>query len=198
MCGMTREEDVRLAAALGADAAGFIFYEKSKRFISVKQADELMRALPAFMNAVAVVVNPDVALVDEIVEKLPIQYLQFHGDEPPDFCDQFAFPYIKAIPAVSAEAIVSTAQRYAGAKAILLDTPCDSWGGSGKVFDWRAIPPRLDKAVIMAGGLHAGNIREAVSVYHPYAVDVCSGIEAAPGIKDHHQMKLFVQTLGDM
>ncbi|KTD48985.1 N-(5'-phosphoribosyl)anthranilate isomerase [Legionella rubrilucens] len=195
---MTREDEVRQAAAIGADAAGFIFYDRSKRSISIQQAYELMQAMPPLMSAVAVVVNPKTALVDEIVRKLPIQCLQFHGDESPEFCEQFAFPYIKAIPAVSAEAIVRAADHYTAARAILLDTPCDSRGGSGKVFDWRTIPPLLDKAVIMAGGLHAGNVREAVSIYRPYAVDVCSGIESAPGIKDHHQMKLFVQALGDM
>ncbi|STY26490.1 N-(5'-phosphoribosyl)anthranilate isomerase [Legionella taurinensis] len=195
---MTRAEDIRQAAVIGADAAGFIFYDQSKRAISVQQGHELMQAMPPFMSAVAVVVNPEPALVDEIVKKLPIQCLQFHGDESPAFCDQFAFPYIKAIPATSAEAILKAAEQYTAARAILLDTPCDSHGGSGKVFDWRTIPPFLDKAVILAGGLHAGNVREAVSVYRPYAVDVCSGIESAPGIKDHHQMKLVVQALGDM
>lgn len=195
---MTREEDIRQAAAIGADAAGFIFYNQSKRSISVQQACELMQVMPPFMSAVAVVVNPQPALIDDIVKKLPIQCLQFHGDESPAFCNQFAFPYIKAIPAVSAEAILKAAEDYAAARAILLDTPCDSRGGSGKIFDWHTIPPSLDKAVIMAGGLTAGNVREAVSVYRPYAVDVCSGIESAPGIKDHHQMKLIVQALGDM
>lgn len=194
---MTRREDISLAQTLGVDAIGFIFAAESPRCVSISQVKQLLRPSPLFMDTVAVLVNPDVAFVEQILQELPIQWLQFHGEESPEFCEQFNHPYIKAIPAVSTAVIHQAVKNYAGASAILLDTPSSSYrGGSGESFDWHIIPHNLEKPIILAGGLNPLRARQAVSVYKPYAVDVNSGVELSPGIKDHEKMALFVQAIG--
>ena len=131
-----------------------------------------------------------------MLSELPIASLQFHGEESPDFCGQFGRPYIKALPAVSAEYISKAIHTYSTAQAILLDTPADALrGGSGKTFDWGVIPRDLPKPLILAGGLSPENVRDAVNLCEPYAVDVCSGVEASQGIKDKEKMNRFVHVL---
>ncbi|KTD11369.1 N-(5'-phosphoribosyl)anthranilate isomerase [Legionella jamestowniensis] len=195
MCGMTREQDIAYAAALGVDAVGLIFYPKSPRSVSVEQAKKLIQAVPAFLDIVAVMVNPDTSFVKVIVEELPVHYLQFHGDESPKFCTQFKKPYIKAIQAHSSAFINEKCSEYAEAVAILLDTPSTSHGGTGKIFDWTIIPDTLRKPIILAGGLTAKNIEMITNKKSLYAVDVCSGVESSPGVKDHDKMKQFVNAL---
>lgn len=193
MCGMMRLEDIKHAAILGVDAIGLIFYPDSRRFISVSQAKTLSNALPPFVDAVAVFVNPSATWVWEVLHAMPIQYLQFHGDESPEFCTQFSYPYIKAVPATSSQNILNMMHLHSTAKAILLDTPSMSCrGGGGKVFNWTVIPKHSSKPLILAGGLNALNVKEAVSQSNVYAVDVCSGIESSPGVKDYNKMSLFV------
>lgn len=194
---MTRESDIAAAVSLGVDAVGFIFYPASPRAVTLEQAKSLLTAIPPFVAAVAVLVNPDAALVQQILRELPIHYLQFHGAETPEFCQQFAHPYIKAVPASSPESINQAMQQYTQAKALLVDTPSLQHGGSGQSFNWETVPKHRDKPLILAGGLHAGNIKAAIASCHPYAVDVCSGVEAAPGIKDLEKMKAFITSLGD-
>ncbi|WP_454783083.1 phosphoribosylanthranilate isomerase [Legionella sp. WA2022007384] len=196
MCGMTRSEDVAHAINLGVDAIGLIFYPKSARYVSIDQAKVLLKDLPAFVNSVAVLVNPERDLVHQIVEELPIQLLQFHGDESAEFCEQFNMPFIKAIHCNSATYIHQAAQDFATARALLLDTPSEvARGGTGCAFDWKIIPQKLEKPYILAGGLDEFNVLEAIKSCHPYAVDLCSGIEVSPGIKDHGKMSRFMQKL---
>ncbi|KTD16203.1 phosphoribosylanthranilate isomerase [Legionella jordanis] len=195
MCGMTRVKDIEHAHALGVDAVGLIFYAKSPRALSIEQATSLTRNLPAFLNVIAVFVNPDKDLVDNVMNKIPVQALQFHGQEPADFCALFNKPFIKAIPALSRDMILNAQSQYEQAAAILLDTPSSEHGGTGRNFNWDIIPKAFDKPLILAGGLNPGNIREAVSTCSPYAVDVCSGIEKSPGIKDHGKMNELVNAL---
>ena len=196
MCGMTRAEDVAHAITLGVDAIGLIFYPKSPRNITIEKARVLLKNLPPFVDAVAVLVNPEETFVRQIIEELPIQLLQFHGDESPEFCQRFSKPFIKAMQPQTTGQIQQVMQEYGKASAILLDTPSEtSRGGTGIAFDWQIIPQNLPKPFILAGGLNASNILDAIKRSKPYAVDVCSGIEAMPGVKDHIKMNQFVKVL---
>lgn len=196
MCGMTREQDIAHAVALGVDAIGLIFYPKSARYVLIEQAKKLLREVPVFVDVVAVLVNPDSSLVEQVISELPIQWLQFHGEESAEFCSQFKKPYIKAIQASSTITINQLSVEHLHASAILLDTPSATYhGGTGKVFNWDVIPQNFKKPLILAGGLNATNVNTAVAMCSPYAVDVCSGIEASPGIKDHDKMSQFVNAL---
>lgn len=196
MCGMTREEDIAQAEALGVDAIGLVFHPESPRCVSITQAKKLLQKMPVFVDVVAVLVNPSTLLVDEIINELPIVWLQFHGEESPEFCSQFKRPYIKAMQVDSAGAIYKCFADYQSAAAIMLDAPSEtSYGGTGQTFDWGLIPQNLDKPFILAGGLNPENVNVAVSRCSPYAVDVSSGIELAPGMKDHVKMSQFVEAL---
>jgi len=196
MCGMTRVDDIHYAASLGVDAIGLIFYPQSPRYVAIEHAKKLVQDIPAFVDVVAVFVNPELALVNRVIRELPIQCLQFHGDETAEFCDQFTLPYIKALQATSGQAIRESCTTYKQAAAILLDTPSTvSRGGSGQVFDWQLIPEQCTKPIILAGGLNAGNIVAATERVSPYAVDVCSGVESSPGSKDRYKMNQFVTEL---
>lgn len=195
MCGMTCTTDIAHAISLGVDAIGLIFYEKSPRFITIEQAELILQNIPAFVDVVAVFVNSSAEYVTKVVTELPIQLLQFHGNESPEFCAQFNRPYIKTIPATSAKDITQQAESHNKAAAVLLDTPSAQQGGSGIAFDWQVIPRHLSKPLVLAGGLNAENVVSAISSCSPYAVDVCSGIELSAGIKDHSKMNLFVNAL---
>lgn len=196
MCGMTRVEDVAHAISLGVDALGFIFYAKSKRVISIKQAGIILRNLPPFVDAVAVMVNPTKEFVDQLLAELPIQLLQFHGDESQEFCQQFNRPFIKAIHPLEPKQIFELTQKFSSAQAVLFDTPSDSAkGGTGLTFDWKLIPNGLSKPYILAGGLNEFNVANAIKMSQPFAVDVCSGIEALPGVKDHMKMNRFIKAI---
>lgn len=195
MCGMTRAVDIKHAISLGVDAIGLIFYPQSTRCLSVEQAKIILKNLSPFVDVVAVFVNPDVSLVQQVMTELPVQWLQFHGDETAVFCEQFDLPYIKAIQAASTAVITQATQDYEHAAAILLDTPSLNRGGSGVPFDWQIIPHSLEKPIILAGGLDAVNVGESITVCAPYAVDACSGVEASAGIKDHVKMEQFVKAI---
>ncbi|WP_165475039.1 phosphoribosylanthranilate isomerase [Legionella yabuuchiae] len=198
MCGMTLRQDIEVAASFGVDAVGLIFYSESPRSITVTQAQQLTNKLPPFMSIVAVFVNPKPQLVHEVLEAIPVHVLQFHGDESSDFCRQFSRPYVKAVSADSVESIVKATKNHPYASGILLDTPSIKRGGSGQSFDWELIPHHLSLPMILAGGLNARNVADAVSGRTVYAVDVCSGVEASPGIKDHNKMRQFMQTIHKM
>lgn len=196
MCGMTRSDDVAHAVGLGVDAIGLIFYPKSSRYITIEQAMILLKNLPPFVDAVAVLVNPEPAFVYQIITELPIQLLQFHGDESAAFCQQFNKPFIKAIHADSEAYIQKATQNFANARALLLDTPsAQVRGGTGLTFDWKVIPKQSTKPYILAGGLDESNILDALKASHPYAVDLCSSIEVTPGIKDHDKMSRFMNKI---
>lgn len=196
MCGMTRVEDIKHAIELGVDALGLIFCPQSRRHVTLEQAKILTKHNPPFVDFVAVLVNPDPEFVHRLLEELPIHCLQFHGDEMPDFCEQFNTPYIKAIQAVDACQIEKAQHDFSKAQALLLDTPSQSArGGTGLTFDWGIIPNHLTMPIILSGGLNTLNVLAAVKASSPYAVDVCSGIELSPGIKDRIKMNEFMKTL---
>ncbi|MDI1353162.1 MAG: phosphoribosylanthranilate isomerase [bacterium] len=196
MCGMTRSEDVAYAIGLGVHAIGLIFYKKSARSITITKAHQLVKDIPPFISPVAVFVNPESELVQQIINELPIHLLQFHGDETPEFCNQFGLPYIKAIHPETTVDIEEGISKFNTAQALLLDSQStSSRGGSGLTFDWRIIPKNTQKPLILAGGLNELNIADAINSCRPYAVDVCSGIEMEPGIKDHSKMTHFIKAL---
>lgn len=196
MCGMTRLEDIAYAISLGVDAIGLIFYAKSARNVTIEKARGLLNNLPPLVTAVAVLVNPEKSFVQQILAELPVQLLQFHGEESAAFCEQFDIPYIKAIHPHNSVQIQQEMDKYLNSSALLLDTPSEeSRGGTGLAFDWRIIPHHLDKPYVLAGGLNELNILEAIKSSNPYAVDICSGIESAPGIKDHKKMSQFIKVL---
>lgn len=196
MCGMTRAQDIAHACSLGVDAIGLIFYSKSARCVSIDKAQALAACLPPFVDLVAVLVNADVDFVQELIKRVPVQCLQFHGDESPHFCSQFNKPFIKAIHPETQAQIHTAENTFSTANALLFDTPSSSQkGGSGLCFDWSIIPNHTKKPFILAGGLNECNVAEAVSMTHPFAVDVCSGIETMPGVKDHSKMSAFIKAL---
>lgn len=196
MCGMTRSEDISHAINLGVNAIGLIFYPGSSRYVSFEKAKELLKNFPPLIDAVAVLVNPEQEFVQKIINELPIQLLQFHGDETPEFCAQFNRPFIKALHPKTALQIEQFAKEFYNSSALLFDTPSNkSRGGTGLTFDWHIIPKNLTKPYILSGGLNDGNVMMAIKACQPYAVDVCSGIEMSPGIKDHIKMSQFIKAL---
>lgn len=199
MCGMTRREDIEQAAQLGVDAVGLIFYPKSARYLTLVKAKALLKDLPPFMDIVAVLVNPEVDFVNQLLEELPVHLLQFHGDESPEFCQQFNRPYIKTIHPDSEHQILEASRQFKSAQSLLLDTLLPgSRGGTGTVFNWQLIPEALSKNYILAGGLNEFNVLQAIAACHPKAIDVCSGIEALPGIKDPTKMNRFISVLAQV
>ena len=192
ICGLTRNDDVDAAVAHGADALGFVFYPPSPRYIRPENAAVLIRRIPPFVESVGLFVNEDPATVRAICEQVPLSLLQFHGDESPEYCQQFDRPFIKAARVKPGLDLVEFALAFAGARALLLDAFVDGFGGSGKTFDWKLIPPQLSLPVILSGGLHAENVTEAIRLTRPAAVDVSSGVEVSKGIKDHAKISAFV------
>ena len=194
ICGLTREQDIHAVASHGADALGLVFYEKSPRHVSVPQAAGLARAVPPFLTVVGLFVNPTVDYVREVLAKVPLDALQFHGEEAPEFCASFGKPYLKAIRVKAGVDLVECAARYAGAQGLLLDAYVEgTQGGTGESFDWALIPHDLPLPVILSGGLHAGNVAQAVAQVQPYAVDVSSGVEESKGIKDAAKVAAFIK-----
>lgn len=193
-CGMTRPEDAVKAAELGVDAIGLVFYPKSPRVVDIAQAQQILLALPPFVTTVAVVANASFAEITKIITELPIDVLQFHGDETVADCEHYNKPYIKALRVQPSMNVANIGNTYHAAKAILLDTfHPQHLGGSGEVFDWQRIPNNLSKPFILAGGLTPQNVTTAIQTVRPYAVDVSSGVESAPGIKDFAKMAAFIQ-----
>ena len=194
ICGITRAEDVQAVAASGADAFGLVFYEKSPRHVTLHQARDVIRAVPPFLSTIGLFVNPAESEVREILSQVPLDMLQFHGEEPPEFCAQFGRPYLKAIRVRPGVDLVQFAARYAGAQGLLLDAWVEgTHGGTGASFDWALIPRELPLPVILSGGLDANNVAEAIRQVRPYAVDVSSGVEAGKGIKDAAKIAAFIK-----
>ncbi|HKB59953.1 MAG TPA: phosphoribosylanthranilate isomerase [Gallionellaceae bacterium] len=199
ICGITRVEDALAAAACGADAIGLVFHEKSPRYVTVRQAARLAAALPPFVTAVGLFVNVSADFVHAVLEEVPLGVLQFHGDEPPEFCSSFEQPYIKAIRVREGVDLVQCASRYAGAQGLLLDAWVEGVpGGTGHSFDWELIPRDLPLPVILSGGLNPANVADGVRAVRPYAVDVSSGVEAAKGIKDAAKIAAFIKEVKDV
>ncbi len=191
ICGLTRPEDLDAAVAAGADAVGLVFVEGSPRCLGLSQAERLASRLPPFVTLVALFLNPEAAWVRTVLAALPTAVPQFHGDEPPAFCRAFGRPYLKAVPMGGGADPVAYARRYPDCAGLLLDGhPAGAMGGRGETFDWRAVP-RLGAPVILAGGLTPENVAEAIAIARPYGVDVSSGVESAPGVKDPARMAAF-------
>ncbi len=194
-CGLTRIEDVRAAVALGVDAIGFVFARRSRRFVEPGQAAALRDALPPFVSAVALFMDDEPDWIEQVIGAVRPDLLQFHGEETPPFAARFARPYLKAVPMASVGDATAYAGRYADARGFLLDSHASGGaGGSGAAFDWSAVP-QLPRPIVLAGGLEAGNVAQAIAQVKPYAVDVSSGIESAPGLKDAAKMRAFVEAV---
>ena len=189
ICGITRIDDGIKAALLGVDALGFVFYAKSPRNIAIEQAQAICNLLPGFVTTVALFLNPEASLVEQVLEEVNIDLLQFHGTESAEFCESFGKPYIKALGIEGVEDIEALFDQYASARSVLLDSHgAGKAGGSGEVFDWLSIPEKIRSKIILAGGLMPDNVAEAIQQVRPYAVDLSSGVESAPGIKDSKLM----------
>jgi len=201
ICGITRPEDAAVVLALGVDAIGLVFYGASPRAVTPAHAKQIARAVGPFVSVTGLFVNADVSTINEVLEHVPLQVLQFHGEESAEFCEQFHLPWIKALR-MSPDANLNVAfQTYRKAAGILLDTYKPGvQGGTGEVFDWhlaaqKNLPQRGDLPVILAGGLTAANVSEAIDTVHPYAVDVSGGVESEPGKKDPLKMAGFVEAV---
>jgi phosphoribosylanthranilate isomerase len=195
ICGLTREADLDAAVNAGADAVGFVFYDKSPRYVTVARASELAARLPAFVMPVGLFVNASADLIAEAVRAIPQLVLQFHGDESPDQCTAAARPYVRAARMTPGFDLLDFAAQYPDAQAILLDAHVEGYGGAGKVFDWSLIPRNVPRPVVLSGGLHAGNVIEGILRVRPWAVDVSSGVEAAKGIKDAAAIRRFCEAV---
>lgn len=202
ICGITREQDALEAAHAGADALGFVFYAPSPRAVSAERAAELCQLLPPFVERVGLFVNASASEVQAVLDKVPLTLIQFHGDETPAFCQQFATPYIKAIriggddAAETLQQIEAHSAGNAAAQGFLLDAYQKGVpGGTGKTFDWSKIPTGLNQPLVLAGGLDVDNVAQAMDEVAPYAVDVSSGVEVSPGVKDLEKINRFMQSV---
>jgi phosphoribosylanthranilate isomerase len=193
ICGITREQDIHAAVYAGADAIGLVFYARSPRAVSIPRAVQLAAELPPFVTTVGLFVDADEKFVREVLAAVPLDVLQFHGDETPEACALYGRPWLKAIRVRPGLDLLQCAARYAGAQGLLLDAHVQGVpGGTGATFDWSLIPEGLAKPVILSGGLHRGNVADAIAQVRPYAVDVSSGVEAEKGIKDAARIAAFV------
>ncbi len=197
ICGFTRPGDALEAARLGVDAVGLVFYPQSPRYVTGERAAAIAAALPAFVTVVGLFVDARPSEIEAILTRVPLDLLQFHGDETPAECERFGRPYIKAVRMAEGVDLHREAERFHQARGLLLD----AWhpavpGGTGERFDWARIPVDLPLPVILAGGLSPDNVAEAVRRVRPWAVDVSSGVESAKGVKDPAKMAAFLREVG--
>jgi phosphoribosylanthranilate isomerase len=198
ICGFTRVEEAVYAANNGVDAIGLVFYAPSPRNVTIKQAQDITNALPAFTTVVALFVNESETKIREILNQVQIDCLQFHGDEVADACRIYGKRYIKAIRMQQDTDIAELAAQYHDAAGLLLDAyHPDAKGGTGHSFDWELIPKQCDKPIILAGGLDETNAKQAIQTVRPYALDVSSGVESAKGIKDATKINAFIQQVNE-
>jgi len=192
ICGLTRSQDVATAVAAGADALGFVFVPASPRCLEAETAQSLCAQVPAFVCRVGLFLNQDAGAVRSVLKQVPLSLLQFHGDEAPAYCRQFGLPYIKAIRVQSANSLAAAEAEFPDAAGILADShPPGGLGGTGQPLDWsRICAGRLP--LILAGGLTPSNVAEAIRLVRPWAVDVSSGVETSPGIKDAIAIRKFI------
>jgi phosphoribosylanthranilate isomerase len=195
ICGLTREADVDAAVAAGADALGFVLYERSPRHVDVRRFAELARRLPPFVTPVALFVNASPDRVDEALAAVPHLLLQFHGDETREQCELSGRPYLRALRMAPGVDLLDFASGFASATGLLLDAFVEGYGGGGKVFDWSQIPPGVPLPVVLSGGLNPANVIDGVTRVRPWAVDVSSGVEAAKGIKDAALIRRFCEAV---
>ena len=195
-CGMTRIEDALLAAQLGADAIGVVLTARSKRRVSIEQARAIVQAMPPFVTTVALFMDDEAGFVREAVDAFEPDLLQFHGAESDAWCAQFERRYLKAVAMGEGAAALPGLHRYPGASGLLLDGHgLGEAGGSGKAFDWSLMPRDLTQPLVLAGGLTPANVADAMRTARPWGVDVASGIEFSPGIKDAGKLADFIRAV---
>lgn len=193
ICGITSQEQAQMVQMAGADALGLVIYEKSPRYVDVEKAAQIRAVIKPPAQAVALLVNASEHLVAQVIDQVKPDFLQFHGDESPEFCHQFNYPFIRAVrmrPGLDIDAEVAAYQAQGG---FLFDAWSDDlYGGTGHSFDWSRLPTSRDYPLILAGGLTPDNVTEAVTLIKPNMVDVSGGVESAPGIKDKTKVEAFV------
>jgi phosphoribosylanthranilate isomerase len=195
-CGITRADDARLAAELGVDAIGLVFTRDSMRFVGVGQARTIRRALPPFVTTVALFMDDEPAWIEEVIAVVQPDVLQFHGKEDAGFAASFGRPYLMAVPMGSVANVNAFAAQHPDAVGLLLDSHASgALGGTGQAFDWTRVPRNTGRPIVLAGGLDPANVARAIAAVRPYAVDVSSGIESAPGIKNPTRMRRFVEAV---
>jgi phosphoribosylanthranilate isomerase len=193
ICGITRLEDALFAIEQGADALGFVFYENSPRYISPSDAASICDQLPVFVERVGLFVNETVATVETVVKQVGLTLLQFHGSEDEAYCASFAINYMKAIRVKNQQDVIVAFEQYSSSSSILLDTYVEGvQGGTGQSFDWGLIPEDKASQIILAGGLTADNVKNAIVQLKPYGVDISGGVETAPGIKSFDKIQSFI------
>lgn len=197
ICGLTRVEDVQDAVHAGADAIGFVFYPSSPRAVGIEQAAPLCAAVPPFVTRVGLFVNEAPQRVREILREVPLNLLQFHGEEDETYCRSFGLPYMKAARVRAGFDLLNYASRFPSACGLLADAWVDGYGGGGELFDWSMLPAELPLPLVLAGGLTPANVATAVRRVRPWAVDVSSGVESAKGIKDRALIEAFVAGVRD-
>jgi phosphoribosylanthranilate isomerase len=196
ICGITRLEDALAAVDAGADAIGLVFYAKSPRAVTVQQAQAIVAGLPPFVTTVGLFVDCQRSELNAILDAVPLDLLQFHGDESPAACEGFRRPYIKALRVRPGDDVAARIGLYGSAAGVLLDTFVPGVpGGTGEAFDWSLVPQGLTVPIILAGGLTPENVRAAIERVRPYAVDVSGGVEAGKGVKDSDKIHAFVRAV---
>jgi len=194
ICGITNPENAEKICQLNINAIGLVFYNKSPRAISISQAKEIIDSIPPFISKVGLFVNSDPSLVDRVLNNVNIDTLQFHGSESPSDCSQFQMPFIKAIRMNKETNLLMQAEEYSDATGLLLDSfEEDSFGGTGKTFDWSLIKDKINLPIILAGGLNKDNVIKAIKMTQPYAIDISSGVESKKGIKDIEKTKEIIE-----
>lgn len=198
ICGITRQEDAMAAVAAGCDAIGLVFYRSSPRYVSPEKAARIVASLPPFISVVGLFVDAEPDELLQVMQQVRLDLLQFHGNEPPEACERFGMPYMKAIRVKSDTNLLQYAEQFKHAQALLLDAFIEGVpGGTGQVFDWKIIPKTLPLPVVLAGGLSPDNVVQAIGQVQPYAVDVSGGVELNKGIKDAAKIAAFMRGVSD-
>ena len=193
ICGITSSAQARMVAAAGADAIGLVLYDKSSRHVDLDLAVEIKNALSKNVVCIALLVNAEEKFVREVISKLSPHYIQFHGDESPNFCHQFNYPFIRAVRMSKELKMAKILSSYKPSGGFLFDAwHADHYGGTGHVFDWNRLPVNIDFPLILAGGLNPDNVSSAVRTVRPTMVDVSGGVESSPGVKDEHKVREFI------
>jgi phosphoribosylanthranilate isomerase len=194
ICGITRPEDAELALRLGADTIGCVFHAGSARAVSDEAAREIRSVVGDSATMVGLFVDPKTSAVEAVLDRIEVDVLQFHGNEPPEFCEQFAQPYLKAVAMTAEVDLTVMGQAYGSALGLVLDSAHGGqFGGSGQRFDWDWVGQGLGRRAMLAGGLTAENVAEAIARVQPAAVDVSSGVEKEKGVKDEGRMRAFIE-----
>ncbi|MGE5616364.1 MAG: phosphoribosylanthranilate isomerase [Bacillota bacterium] len=196
ICGLRDPAHARVAAEAGADAIGFVFYGPSPRYVEAESAKKVAEVLPPYISKVGLFVDEPAESIQAILAQFDLDLLQFQGDEPPEFCARFGKPFVRAVRMEPGVDLLEYAHRFSAARALLLDAHVPGLpGGTGRRFDWAAIPRDFPLPLILSGGLDAANVGEAVRVVRPWAVDVSSGVESSRGVKDPGKIVEFIRSV---